>query len=79
MIIVAMPYLVWYTQAEYANGLPGLELFFVSVHKGSHIIGGTTQGRNFVQNVAPYIPYTFVGYLSSQSGSLSYVYKYYSR
>ena len=62
-----------YMQAEYADCLPGLELFFVTVHGDSHVVGGTTSGHKFLQNIASYIPGTFVGYLSSLSGNLFYI------
>ena len=44
------------------------------MHGGNHVIGGTTSGLKFLQNIASYIPGTFVGYLSSLLGNLFYTF-----
>ena len=55
-------------QVDCADELPGFDLFFVTVYKDNHVIGGTTSGMNFATKIASYIPHTFVGYLSSLYG-----------
>ena len=57
-----------------SDGLPGFELFFVSVYKGNNVVGGTASGKNFVSKIASYIPHTFVGYISSLHGKIYYHY-----
>lgn len=32
------------SQIEYADALSGFDMFFVSVHKGNHVVGGTKEG-----------------------------------
>ena len=57
------------SQIEYADALPGFDMFFVSVHKGNHVVGGTKEGCNFMQKAGYFIPSLFMGYLSSHSGN----------
>ena len=42
-------------------------MIFITIHDGNHVVGGTKAGCDFLQNVGSFIPYSFMGYLSSQS------------
>ena len=42
-------------------------MIFITVHDGNHVVGGTKAGCDFLQNVGSFIPYSFMGYLPSQS------------
>lgn len=43
-------------------------MFFVSVYRGTHVVGGTKAGCNFLHKAGFYIPYSFMGFLSSPTG-----------
>lgn len=45
--------------------VPGLELMYVAVSGGSHFVGGTGRGCQFLRDCGTYVPYSFLGYLSS--------------
>ena len=42
-----------------------LELMYVAVTDGHHYVGGTEKGCQFLKECGTYVPYSFVGYLSS--------------
>ena len=70
MTILLIKFKINFTlQSEYADALPGLDLFFVSVYGDSHTMGGTKLGCDFLEQVGSFIPYSFIGYLSSKSGN----------
>ena len=38
---------------------------FVAVNRGNHFVGGTRRGCQFLRDCGTYVPYSFLGYLSS--------------
>ena len=41
----------------------GAEMFFTLVKDNEHYCRGTAKGISFLEDQAPYIPYSFIGYL----------------
>ena len=40
------------------------EVFFTVVQKNDHYFGGTERGISYLQDEVPWIPYSFMGYLT---------------
>ena len=53
-------------QSEHANLVPGL----VAVSGGNHFVGGSRRGCQFLRECGTYVPYSFLGYLSSDQDSV---------
>jgi len=60
-----------FISTENADKLPGFELMYVAVSGGTHICGGSTIGRNFLLESHSHVPYSFVGYVATNSGMYS--------
>ena len=41
---------------------------YVVVHNGKHCVDGSVSGFEFLWDQGSHIPYSFIGYLSAQSG-----------
>ena len=60
-----MPYVLFSCQSQHTNMVQGLELMYLAVTDGHHYVGGTKKRCQFLKECGTYVPYSFVGYLSS--------------
>ena len=46
---------------------------FVAVYSGTHVVGGSSLGCKFLRESGSYIPSSFLGYVSTNSGTYMYI------
>ena len=50
-----------------ADRLPGIELLYIAVCYGTHVIGGSETGWKFLLESDSHVPISFVGYVAANS------------